>query len=81
VPSGTNSYSNLGTTGSVCLRTTASFNAVVCSNWGGRTLKVNGVLAPCNPMKQTFAPAISGYTYFDISAGDYSYAGIAWFTL
>jgi len=70
----------LGTTDGACVRTKATFNAVVCGNWDGRTLKVNGVTAQCTATKSTFAPAIDGYNYFEIGAGLYSFATIAWFT-
>ena len=70
---------NFGTTGPVCLRTTETFNTIGCSNWGGRTIKVNGVLATCN-VKGTFAPMIDGYNYFDVSAGDVDFAGFVWYT-
>ena len=70
---------NLGTTGAVCLRTSETFNTIGCSNWGGRTIKVNGVLATCN-VKTTFAPAIDGFNYFEISAGDVDFAALVWYT-
>ena len=70
---------NLGTTGGVCLRTTETFNTIGCSNWGGRTVKVNGVVATCN-VKGAFAPPIEGYNYFEISAGDVDFAALVWYT-
>ena len=70
---------NFGTTGAVCFRTTETFNTIGCSNWGGRTIKVNGVLATCN-VKGTFAPMIDGYNYFDVSAGDVDFAAFVWYT-
>ena len=71
---------NLGTTGAVCLRTSETFNTIGCSNWGGRTIKVNGVVAPCVGVKATFAPAIDGYNYFEVSAGDVDFAAFVWYT-
>jgi len=68
-----------GTTGAVCLRTTETFNTVGCSNFGGRTVKVNGVLATCGA-KTAFPPAIGGYNYFDVSAGTLDYASIYWYS-
>jgi hypothetical protein len=79
IPSNATDYS-LGTTDGACVRTKATFNSLVCTNWGGRTLKVNGVTAQCTASKSTFAPAIDGYNYFEIGAGLYSYAAFAWFT-
>jgi len=35
----------------------------------------------CTGSPITFPPAVGGYSYFDISAGDSSYAAIGWFTL
>jgi hypothetical protein len=68
-----------GTTGAVCLRTTEKFNTLTCSNWDGRTIKVNGVLAMCG-VKTTFAPMIDGFNYFDVSAGKYDFAGFVWYS-
>jgi hypothetical protein len=70
---------NLGTTGPVCMRTKETFNSVGCSNFGGRTIKVNGTLATCNA-KSMFAPPIDGYNYFDVSAGDVDFAAFVWYT-
>lgn len=71
---------NLGV-GAACLRTTETFNTVGCSNWTGRTIKVNGVLATCS-VKTTFAPMIGGFNYFEVSsgAGAVAYASFNWFT-
>ena len=70
---------NLGTTGAVCLRTIENFNTIGCSNWGGRTVKVNGALATCN-LKGAFPPPTEGYNYFEISAGDVDFAALVWYT-
>ena len=70
---------NLGTTDAVCMRTTETFNTIGCSNWGGRSIKVNGVLATCN-VKTTFAPMIDGFNYFEVSAGDVAFAAFVWYT-
>jgi hypothetical protein len=69
-----------GTVNAVCYRTTETFNTIGCSNFDGRTIKVNGVLAPCTGMKATFAPAIGGYNYFDVSAGTKDFASFVWYT-
>lgn len=63
-----------------CLRTKETFNNVVCYNFTGRTIKVNGVVDLCTAGKKTFAPAIDGWNYFEVSAGGLSYASVTWFT-
>ena len=75
----TGNTGSVGTTGAACYRTKSTFNALVCSNWDGRTVKVNAVLATCG-IKTTFAAAIDGWNYFDISAGMYTYAQLGWYT-
>jgi hypothetical protein len=70
---------NFNTTGAVCFRTQSTFNTLVCSNFAGRTIKVNGTVATCG-VKTTFTPAIGGWNYFDVSAGTYSYASFGWYT-
>jgi len=74
------SSGNLGV-GAECLRTKETFNELVCSNWTGRTVKVNGVLAMCC-VKTTFAPMIGGYNYFEVSTGTgaVDYAAFGWFS-
>jgi hypothetical protein len=37
------------------------------------------VLATCDA-KATFPPAIDGYNYFDLSAGDVDFASFVWYT-
>ena len=71
---------NFGTLDGVCLRTKDPFNTIGCSNFDGRTIKVNGTLAPCTGMKATFAPAIDGWNYFDVSAGTLVYASFNWYS-
>jgi hypothetical protein len=71
------------TTGPVCLRTSEPLNTVGCSNFAGRTLSVNGMPVTCTdnaPAKGPFAPAIDGYTYFDVSAGTLEYASVFWYS-
>jgi hypothetical protein len=71
---------NFNTKTAVCLRTKESFNTVGgCSNWGGRTIKVNGMLATCGT-KTAFPAAIDTYNYFDVSAGDSEYASFSWYS-
>ena len=71
---------NFGTKDAVCLRTMEKFNSINCSSFSGRTIKVNGTLETCTGVKGTFAPAIDGYNYFDVSAGDFEYAGFVWYS-
>ena len=71
--------SNLNAVGAACLRTMEPFNSVGCFNFDGRTMTVNGMLTPCDGKKTTFAPPIGGYSYFEISAGKYAYAGFNWY--
>jgi len=75
----TGNTGSLGTVGAACYRTKSTFNTLVCSSWDGRTVKVNGMTAACG-VKTTFAPAIDGWNYFDISAGKYDYAQLGWFS-
>jgi len=70
---------NINTLDGVCLRTKDTFNTVGCSNFAGRTLQVNGMPATCG-VKATFAPAIDGWNYFEISAGTMSFASINWYS-
>jgi len=71
-----NSSGNFNTTGSVCKRTSNNINGWGCSNFAGRTVKVNGVAMTCG---NTPLPAkVNGYYYFDVSAGSYSWASLYW---
>jgi hypothetical protein len=73
---GTNS-GDFGTTGAYCFRTPDNISGWGCSNFTGRTIKVNGVTETCGAMP---LPAkVNGYYYFDVSAGNYSYASIFWY--
>ena len=66
-----------GTTGAVCLRTSATILGWGCTNFGSRTVQVNNVSVSCGdptlPTRWT-----DGYYYFSVSAGEYSYACIFW---
>jgi hypothetical protein len=70
------SSGNLGA-GDVCLRTMQTFNTVGCSEFTGRTLKVNGVAATCG-VGATYTP-IGGYNYLEVSAGGSDFASISWY--
>jgi hypothetical protein len=67
---------NLNTTGAVCWRTPAAIAGWGCSNFAGRTVKVNGVQVTCGALP---LPAkVNGYYYFDISAGTFPWASMYW---
>ena len=74
--SGSGNSGSFGTASAYCFRTPDNINGWGCSNFDGRTLKVNGVAKDCGNMP---LPAkVNGYYYFDCSAGTYSYASIYW---
>jgi len=74
---GSGNTGNFGTTGAFCFRTPDNIAAWGCSNFGGRTLKVNGVVKACGDLP---LPAkVNGYYYFDCTAGTYNYASIYWY--
>jgi len=79
IPAGTMNTGNFNSLETKCFRTKATFNNVGCSNFQGRTLKVNNVLTTC-PSMGTFAPMSDGYVYLDASAGSNLSASIYWFT-
>lgn len=61
----------------VCLKTTADFNYLACSNWDARIIKLNGIESPCWTGLATQKP-IDGYNYIEISAGTSQKANLAW---
>ena len=70
---------NFGTTGEFCFRTPDNITGWDCSNFTGRTLKVNGVETDCGDLP---LPAkVNGYYYFDASGGTgaVDYASIYWY--
>lgn len=70
---------DFGTTGPYCFRTPDNITGWGCSNFAGRTLKVNNVEKTCSAMP---LPAkVNGYYYFDASGGTgaVSYASIFWY--
>jgi hypothetical protein len=71
---------NFNKLGAACFRTKSTFNNIGCSNFEGRTLKVNNVAVVCPALNATFAPAIDGWTYLDASAGTNVSASIYWYT-
>ena len=74
---------NLNTAGPACLRTKDKFSVIGCTNWAGRTLKVNAVVVVCTDTMTAmgpFAAAIDGWNYFDVSAGSNTSANFYWYS-
>jgi hypothetical protein len=75
--SGSGNSGSFGTTGAFCFKTADSIAGWNCSNYTGRTLKVNGTTETCGTLP---LPAkVNGYYYFDSSAGSLDYASIYWY--
>jgi len=70
---------NFGTTGPYCFRTPDNIVGWDCSNFTGRTLKVNNVETAC--AKLPLPAKLGGYYYFDASGGTgaVEYASIYWY--
>jgi len=75
--SGSGNSGSFGTTGAFCFRTPDNISGWDCSNFTGRTLKVNGVTTAC--AAKSLPAKVNGYYYFDASAGGVDYASIYWF--
>jgi len=75
----TGNTGNFNTLEAKCFRTKSTFNHVDCSNFQGRTLKVNGMASTCGATG-AFAPTADGYTYLEGSAGTNVSASIFWYT-
>ncbi len=77
----TNQSGNFNTAGAVCLRTSATVNGWGCSNFEGRTVRVNdgAATAACGAGPFPLAKWSDGYTYFSVSAGTFPWASLyAW---
>jgi hypothetical protein len=77
--SGSGNSGTFGTTGPYCFRTPDTIIGWNCTNFTGRTIKVNGVTETCGAMP---LPAkVNGYYYFDASGGTgaVDYASIYWY--
>jgi len=75
--SGMGNSGEFGTTAAFCFRTADDITGWNCSNFTGRTLKVNGVTETCGNLP---LPAkVNGYYYFDASAGSVDYSNIYWY--
>ncbi len=82
IGTGSGNSGNFGTTGEYCFRTPDNIAGWNCSNFTGRTLKVNGVAVTCGgttPGTMPLPAKVNGYYYFDASAGGVDYASIYWF--
>ncbi len=69
---------NFNTTGAVCLRTSATVNGWGCSNFDGRTVKVNtgSATSTCGAGPFPLGKSADGYTYFTVTAGTYPWASL-----
>jgi endoglucanase len=63
--------------GPVCLRVTLDIGGWGCSNFDGRTLKVNGTTVACAELP--LPSKVDGAYYFDVSAGEHDYASLYWY--
>jgi hypothetical protein len=75
--SGSGNSGNFGTAGAYCFRTPDNITGWNCSNFTGRTLKVNGVTTTCGAA--SLPAKVNGYYYFDATAGGVDYASIYWY--
>ena len=66
------------TADAVCVRVTDVVVGWGCSNFEGRTIKVNGTTVTCGQVP--LPSQVDGAYYFDISAGDFSYASFYWWS-
>jgi hypothetical protein len=67
---------NFETMGAFCFRTPDEIAGWGCSNFDGRTVRVNGKTTTCGTVP---LPAkVDGYHYFDATAGTYPWASIHW---
>lgn len=68
----TNQFHDLG---AVCFRTCDEIQGWGCSNFDGRTVKVNGKEIKCG---ESLPAKVGPFYYFDVSAGAHDYASIYW---
>jgi hypothetical protein len=66
-----------GTTGPYCLRVSGAIIGWGCSNFQGRTLKVNGTVVDCSELP--LPDQLNGDYYFDVSGGGVTYASMYWY--
>jgi hypothetical protein len=67
----------INTLGAACLRITDPISGWGCSNFDGRTVKVNGRELMCAGLP--LPDKIDGAYYFDISPGTLDYASLYWY--
>jgi hypothetical protein len=63
--------------GPVCLRVTLDIAGWGCSNFDGRTVKVNGTTVTCAELP--LPNKLDGAYYFEVSAGEHDYASLYWY--
>jgi hypothetical protein len=69
---------NFNTANAVCYRTSQTVSGWGCSNFAGRTVQVNdgAATATCGAGPFPLAKMSDGYTYFTVSAGQYTWANL-----
>ena len=74
----TDQSGSFNTSGPICLRTSRQVNGWGCSNFDGRTVSVNGgpPTATCGAGPFPLAPSSDGFTYFQVTGGTFSWAGL-----
>ena len=63
--------------GPVCLKVTLDITGWGCSNFQGRTVKVNGTTVSCAELP--LPSKVDDAYYFDVSAGEHDYASLFWY--
>jgi len=66
-----------GSVGPECLRVSGMIAGWGCSNFDGRSVKVNGQTVMCGQLP--LPDPIDGAYYFDVSAGTFDYASFYWY--
>ena len=66
-----------GTMAESCWRVSTDISGWGCSNFEGRTIKVNGTAVTCAELP--LPSKLHGDYYFDFSAGEHEYASFFWF--
>jgi hypothetical protein len=61
----------------VCLKVTLDITGWGCSNFQGRTVKVNGTTVSCAELP--LPSKVDDAYYFDVSAGELDYASLYWY--
>ncbi|HYD42318.1 MAG TPA: glycoside hydrolase family 6 protein [Anaeromyxobacter sp.] len=69
---------NFNTTGAACYRTSQRVNGWGCSNFAGRTVRLNAstTTTACGAGPFPLAKHADGFTYFTVSAGQYPWASM-----